>query len=163
MGSCWRWDMRSYVHGFGRGSPWIWWTCDLRYMVCEGVHPGDCDHVTPGTGSELGCQPGNSGHVTPGAGSGRKSTWRFWTCDSRNSVWGCVSPYRQWKCYPRCRFGRGVTLKTEHVTQGAWSARCGLPGDSGHVTPGKGSWKWGHPGECGHVTLGAGSGRDLPW
>ena len=62
-----------------------------------------------------------------------------------------MSPYREWKCYPRCRSGGGHPEGCECVTPHTWSARCGLPGDSGHVTPGKGSWRWGHPGECGHV------------
>ena len=86
------------------------------YMVWEGDHPEDggdvtsdtgsvsgftvvTGHVTPGTGSSIGCQPEDSGHVTPGAGSERRSPWRF--------LWVYVSPYRQWKCDARCRFRKG--------------------------------------------------------
>ena len=119
--SDWRLDMRPHVHGLGSGSPWRWWRCDLRYRVCEGVYHGDCGHVTPGTGSMIGCQPEDSGLVTPGAGSGRRSPWRFWTSYSRYSLWVHLSPYRQWKCDPRCRFRKGTTGDCEFMTPGAWS------------------------------------------
>ena len=98
--SGWRLDMRPQVHGLGRGSPWRWWRCDLRYRVCVGVHHGDCGHVTPGTGSRVGCQPEDSGHVTPGAGSGRghpgdcehvtPDAWSVRCCLLGDS--GCVTP-----------------------------------------------------------------------
>ena len=90
-----------------KGVTWRWWRCGLRYRVCEGVHCGDCGHVTPSTGSRVGCQPEDTGYVTPGAGSGRRSLWRFWMSYSRYSLWGHVSPYRQWKYDPRCRFRKG--------------------------------------------------------
>ena len=91
-------------------------------------------------------QPGDSGHVIPGTVS-RDVCQHI---DSRNVT-------------PRACLGGSHPEDCEDVTTGAWSAKCGLSGDSGHVTPGKGSWRWGHPGECGHVASGAGSGRDLPW
>ena len=61
--------------------------------VYEGVHQGNCDHVTPGKGSDVGCKHGDCNHITPGAGgkwvtletgcvipgtwSGRGSSWRL--------------------------------------------------------------------------------------
>ena len=38
------------------------------YKVYEGVHQGNCGHVTPGKGYEVECQRGNYGHVTSGTG-----------------------------------------------------------------------------------------------
>ena len=68
------------------------------------VSPSDCAGVTPGTESGEKCHPrncgsmttgavsvwdhaGNGGHVNPGAQSGRESTWKLLTCDSRYKVW----------------------------------------------------------------------------
>ena len=34
----------------------------------DGVHQGNCDHVTPGKGSDVGCERGDYGHITPDAG-----------------------------------------------------------------------------------------------
>ena len=36
--------------------------------VYEGVHQGNCGHVTPGKGSDVGCERGDYGHITPDAG-----------------------------------------------------------------------------------------------
>ena len=91
-------------------------------------------------------QLGDSGHVIPGTVSGDVCH----PIDRRNVT-------------PGACLGGGHPEDCEGVTTGAWSAKCGVSGDSGHVTPGKGSWRQGHPGECGHVTSDAGSGRDLPW
>ena len=35
--------------------------------VYEGVHQGNCGHVTPGNGSDVGCERGDYGHITPDA------------------------------------------------------------------------------------------------
>ena len=36
--------------------------------VYEGNHQGNCDHVTPDKGYDVGCKCGDSGHITHGAG-----------------------------------------------------------------------------------------------
>ena len=75
--------------------------------------------MTPSTGFGLGCQPGDSGHVTPEAESGSESTWRFWTCDSRNSV---CHPIDSRNVTPGACLGGGHPEDCEGVTTGAWSA-----------------------------------------
>lgn len=51
-------------------------------------HPGDCEYVTLR------------------AESGRRSSWRWWTCDPRYRVWR-ESPWRLWTCDFRCRVWEG--------------------------------------------------------
>ena len=36
--------------------------------VYEGVHQGNCGHVTPGKGSDVGYERGDCGHITPSVG-----------------------------------------------------------------------------------------------
>ena len=38
------------------------------YKVYEGVHQGNCGHVTPGKRSDVDCEHGDCGHITPSAG-----------------------------------------------------------------------------------------------
>ena len=56
------------VKCLGGCSPWRLGTCVPMYKVYEGVHQGNCGHVTPGKGYEVECQRGNYGHVTSGTG-----------------------------------------------------------------------------------------------
>ena len=48
--------------------------------------------MTPGAESG-GDHDGNGGHMNPGAWSGRESTWRLLTCDSRYRVWEVGLPW----------------------------------------------------------------------
>ena len=46
----WRWVGRFW----SEARRWVYsgnWKCNVRYMVWEVVHPGDCGRVTPGSGS----------------------------------------------------------------------------------------------------------------
>ena len=49
-------------------SPWGLRTCDPMNRVYEGVHQGNCGHVTQGKGSDVGCERRDCGHITPDAG-----------------------------------------------------------------------------------------------
>ena len=69
------------------------WTCDHMNRAYDGVHQGNCDHVTPGKGSDVGYERADCGHISPNAGgkgvtletvspdtwSGRGSSRRLWT------------------------------------------------------------------------------------
>ena len=46
-----RLDVWPQVQGLEAGSPWELWICDPRFRVLEDIHPGECGHVIPCTGS----------------------------------------------------------------------------------------------------------------
>ena len=46
-----RLDMRLQVQGLEMGSLWKLWICDPRFRVLEDIHPAECGHVIPYTGS----------------------------------------------------------------------------------------------------------------
>ena len=54
--------------------------------VYEGVHQGNCGHVTPGKGSDVGYECGDCVHITPSAGGEGGSPWKLRVCDPRSMV-----------------------------------------------------------------------------
>ena len=95
-----RLGVQPQVQGLEVGSPWKLWICDPRFRVLEDIHPAECGHVIPYTGSakvsrftretghvtpgivsEKGCQHGDCGHVHQVLGCGLQSPWRLCMCD----------------------------------------------------------------------------------
>ena len=95
------------VKCLGGCSPWRLWTCVPMYKVYEGVHQGNCGHVTPGKGYEVGCQRGNYGHVTSGT-------------EGEGGYPG------NWMCDPRCMAWEGFIMKTVDVKFLVWGLRGGV-------------------------------------
>ena len=85
---------------------------------------GDCVLILLGTGSGRGGNhPGDYGLVTQSAVSGKRLTWRLWTCGPMYMTLGVtldisdikiqvqcldgVSPWRMWPCYKDSGSGAG--------------------------------------------------------
>ena len=89
------------------GSPWKLWICDPRFRVLEDIHPAECGHLIPCTGSAKG----DCGPVTPGIVSDKG--YQHGDCGHVHQVLECGlwSPWRLCMCDPVSVFGMFVTLE----------------------------------------------------